>query len=70
MQAVPSSIALAFFILTVTTGNWLVAAFATLTITGILGCFFLTFVLQVPPYSLHPTTYTLHPAPHTLHSTP
>ena len=46
VQAIPSSVGLAFVVLTVTTGNWMVAGFATTTITGIMGCFFLTFVLQ------------------------
>ncbi|KAJ1486150.1 Met-10+ like-protein-domain-containing protein, partial [Baffinella frigidus] len=27
-------------------------------------------VMEVPPYTLHPTPYTLHPTPYTLHPTP
>ena len=45
-QAIPSSVALAFLVLTVTTCNWKVAALATMTIVGILGSFFITFVAQ------------------------
>ena len=46
VQAIPASVALAFVVLTVTTCNWKVAALATVTIIGILGSFFVTFVAQ------------------------
>jgi len=46
IQAIPTSVGLSFLVLTVTTANWWVAALATITIVGIMGSFFLTFVAQ------------------------
>ena len=46
VQAVPTSIGLSFTIVAVTTANWFVAAMATITIMGVMGSFFLTFVAQ------------------------
>ena len=46
VTALPTSIGLSFVVLTVTTGNWRVAVMATMTIVGIMGSFFLSFVAQ------------------------
>jgi protein dispatched 1 len=44
IEAIPTSIGVSFLVLAVTTGNWKVAAWATVTIVGVIGSFFITFV--------------------------
>jgi len=46
ISSMPTSVCLSFLVLIVTTGNWLVATWATVTIVGVMGSFFLTFVGQ------------------------
>lgn len=52
--------------LTVTTGNWIVAALATTTITGIMGSFFLTFVLQGLTLGVYESMFLRWASPRTL----
>ena len=57
VQAIPASVALSFVVLTVTTCNWKVAALATVTIIGILGSFFITFVAQAQTLGFYTTMF-------------
>jgi hypothetical protein len=57
IQAVPSSVGLSFLVLTVTTGNWKVSALATLTIVGVMGSFFLTFVAQAQTLGVYESMF-------------
>ena len=57
ITAVPTSVGLSFVVLTVTTGNWQVAAIATITIVGVMGCFFLTFVAQAQTLGVYESMF-------------